>query len=81
MIDGPVIRYLRQSQGFSQAQVARMSGLSVAAIAMAESEPASYCRRRTLGRLAAALGVPPGGLEHPARQWLVTEPCPAAGTW
>ncbi len=78
VIDGPVIRYLRQSQGFSQAHVARMSGLSAAAIATAEREPASYCRRSTLDRLAAALGVPPGGLEHPAHQWLITEPRPAA---
>lgn len=68
VIDGPVIRYLRQSRGFSQAHVARMSGMSVSAVARAESQPASYCHHRTLTRLAKALGVPPGGLQHPAHQ-------------
>lgn len=68
VIDGPVIRYLRQSNGFSQDLLARLSGLSVSAIARAETEPASYCHRSTLTRLAEALGVPPGGLEHPAHQ-------------
>ena len=73
VIDGPVIRYLRQSHGFSQARVARMSGLSVSAIARSENGPASYCHRRTLIRLAEVLGVPPGGLEHPAHQrWPAT---------
>jgi hypothetical protein len=68
VIDGPVIGCLRQSRGDSQLLVARMSGLSVSALGRAETEPASYCHRRTLARLARALGVPPGGLEHPARQ-------------
>lgn len=68
VIDGPVIRCLRQSRGNSQLAVARMSGLSVSALARTETEPASYCHRRTLARLARALGVPPGGLEHPAHQ-------------
>src|SRR6185437_793760 len=68
VIDGPVIRYLRQSNGFSQSLVARLSGLSVSAVARAEAEPASWCHRRTLNRLAEALGVPHGGLEHPAHQ-------------
>jgi hypothetical protein len=68
VIDGPVIRYLRESHGFSQVHLARISGLSVSAVARAESQPASYCPRRVLNPLADALGVPPGGLEHPAHQ-------------
>lgn len=77
VIDGPVIRYLRQSCGFSPVLAARMSGLSVSALARAEGEAASYCHRRTLARLARAFGVPPGGLEHPAHQERpVGKPCP-----
>jgi hypothetical protein len=78
VIDGPVIGYLRDSGGFSQVLVARRSGLSVAAVARAESEPASYCHRSTLARLAKVLGVPASGLEHPAHQhWPAAGPCPA----
>lgn len=81
VIDGPVIRHLRQSSGLPPAVAASMAGLSVSALAMAESQPASYWHRRTLARLARALGVPPGGLEHPAHQrrqavW----PCPVPGS-
>jgi hypothetical protein len=68
VIDGPVIGYLRETAGLPQSAVARRTGLSVLAVARAETEPASYCHRRTLARLASALGVPPGGLEHPAHQ-------------
>jgi hypothetical protein len=46
VIDGPVIRCLRQPDGFSQDLLARMSGLSVSAVARAETEPASWCHRR-----------------------------------
>ena len=63
-----MLRYLRESNRFSQVLLARISGVSASAIARADSQPASYCPRRVLNRLAETLGVPPGGLEHPACQ-------------
>jgi hypothetical protein len=68
VIDGPVVRYLRESSGFSQSLLARLSGLGVSTIARLENHPASFCHRSTLNRLAEILGVPSAGLEHPAHQ-------------
>jgi hypothetical protein len=68
VVDGPVIRYLRESSGFPQSLLARLCGLAVSTIARLENQPASFCHRTTLNRLAEILGVPPAGLEHPGYQ-------------
>jgi hypothetical protein len=68
VVDGPAIRYLRESSGLSQSLIARLCGVGVSTIARLENHPASFCHRTTLNRLAEILGVPPGGLEHPAYQ-------------
>jgi len=39
VIDGPIIRYMRESSGLSQSLLARLSGVGVSTIARLETSP------------------------------------------
>ncbi len=60
VVDGQRLRELRRQQALSQAELAKLAGVSVHTVSKLERQPASYCRSRTLARLAAALGEAPG---------------------
>lgn len=59
VIDGHQVRQLRRRRGLSQEALAYRAGISLTTMARLERHPRSYCRSRTLGRLAAALGEQP----------------------
>jgi transcriptional regulator with XRE-family HTH domain len=59
VIDGQRLRELRRQQALSQAELAKLAGVSAYTVSKLERQPASYCRTRTLARLAAALGESP----------------------
>jgi len=58
--DGQRIRELRHQCGLSRAQLAERAGISLHTIARLEREHRTGCRTRTLARIAATLGQPPG---------------------
>jgi transcriptional regulator with XRE-family HTH domain len=60
VVDGQRLRELRRQKALSQAELAKLAGISVHTVAKLERQPASCCRSRTLARLAAALGESPG---------------------
>ena len=60
VIDGQRLRELRHQQALSQVELAKLAGVSAHTVSKLERQPASYCRSRTLARLAAALGESPG---------------------
>jgi anti-sigma regulatory factor (Ser/Thr protein kinase) len=59
IVDGHRLRELRRQHGLSQRGLARLAQISPATVGRLERRPQSPCRGRTLGRLAAALGVEP----------------------
>ncbi len=67
VLDGGRLRQLRRQHGLSQEQLAGQAGISLTTMRRLERRPATPCRWRTLGRLAAALGEEPARLT-PARQ-------------
>jgi transcriptional regulator with XRE-family HTH domain len=62
VIDGQRLRELRHQKALSQAELAKLAGVSVHTVSKLERQPASCCRSRTLARIAAALGESPGGI-------------------
>ena len=62
VLDGRRLRHLRHQRGLSQDQLAGWAGISPATVARLEGQPATPCRSRTLGRLAAALDEDPASL-------------------
>ena len=62
VIDGQRLRELRRQQALSQAELAKLAGVSVHTVSKLERQPASCCRSRTLARLAVALGEFPAGI-------------------
>ena len=58
--DGQRIRELRHQCGLGQAQLADRAGVSLHTVARLERQHRTGCRTRTLARIAAALGQPPG---------------------
>lgn len=54
-VDGQRLRELRRQQALSQAELAKLAGVSADTVSKLERQPASCCRSRTLARLAAAL--------------------------
>lgn len=65
VLDGQRLRQLRRQHGLSQEELADRAGISFTTVARLERQPRASCRSRTLGRLAAALGEPPGALTGP----------------
>jgi transcriptional regulator with XRE-family HTH domain len=61
-VDGQRLRELRRKQALSQAELAKLAGVSVHTVSKLERQPDSCCRSRTLARLAAALGESPTAL-------------------
>ena len=61
-VDGQRLRELRRQQALSQAELAKLAGVSAHTVSKLERQPASCCRSRTLARLAAALGESPGAI-------------------
>lgn len=59
VIDGQRLRELRRQRALSQAELAKLAGVSAHTVSKLERQPASCCRSRTLARLAAALGESP----------------------
>ena len=59
IVDGQRLRELRGQQALSQAELAKLAGVSEHTVSKLERQPASCCRSRTLARLAAALGESP----------------------
>jgi transcriptional regulator with XRE-family HTH domain len=53
------LRELRRQRALSQAELAKLAGVSAHTVSKLERQPASCCRSRTLARLAAALGECP----------------------
>jgi transcriptional regulator with XRE-family HTH domain len=62
VIDGQRLRELRRQRALSQAELAKLAGVSAHTVSKLERQPASCCRSRTLARLAAALGESPGAI-------------------
>jgi predicted transcriptional regulator len=62
VIDGQQLRELRRQQALSQVELARLAGVSAHTVSKLERQPATYCRTRTLARLAAALGESPAAI-------------------
>jgi transcriptional regulator with XRE-family HTH domain len=62
VLDGHRLRHLRRQRRLSREQLAGQAGISPATVARLERQPAAPCRRRTLGRLARALGEDPACL-------------------
>jgi transcriptional regulator with XRE-family HTH domain len=62
VIDGQRLRELRRQQALSQAELAKLAGISADTVSKLERQPASCCRSRTLTRLAAALGESPSAI-------------------
>jgi transcriptional regulator with XRE-family HTH domain len=62
VIDGRRLRELRHQRALSQAELAKLAGVSAHTVSKLERHRASYCRSRTLARLAAALGESPSGI-------------------
>jgi transcriptional regulator with XRE-family HTH domain len=62
VVDGQRLRELRRQQALSQVELAKLAGVSAHAVSKLERHPASYCRSRTLARLAAALGESPAAI-------------------
>lgn len=62
VMDGNRLRQLRRQHGLSRDQLAVKAGISQSTVARLEPCPRITCRSRTLGRLAAALGVQPAAL-------------------
>jgi transcriptional regulator with XRE-family HTH domain len=62
VVDGQRLRELRRQQALSQAELAKLAGISADTVSKLERQPASCCRSRTLARLAAALGEAPGAI-------------------
>jgi DNA-binding Xre family transcriptional regulator len=60
--DGRRLWQLRQEHCLSQQGLAARAGISVVTISRLERQDRLSCRGRTLGRLAAALGVQPAAL-------------------
>jgi transcriptional regulator with XRE-family HTH domain len=60
VIDGQRLRELRRQRALSQAELAKLAGVSVHTVSKLERQSASRCRTRTLARLAAAFGEVPG---------------------
>jgi DNA-binding XRE family transcriptional regulator len=61
-VDGHRLRQLRREHRLSQQALAGRAGISVGTIGLLERQARARCRGRTLARLAAALGAPPGAL-------------------
>ena len=70
VLDGHQLRRLRQQRGLSQERLASQAGISLTAVTRLERKPCAPCRCRTLGRLAAALGVPATRHAYPLRAGL-----------
>lgn len=62
VVDGQVLRELRRERALSQAELAKLAGVSVHTVSKLERQPASCRRGRTLARLAAVLDEIPGGV-------------------
>ena len=62
VIDGQRLRELRRQRALSQAELAKLAGVSAHTVSKLERQPASRCRSRTLARLAAALGESPSAI-------------------
>jgi transcriptional regulator with XRE-family HTH domain len=62
VVDGQRLRELRRQQALSQAELAKLAGISVHTVSKLERQPASCCRSRTLARLAAALREAPSAI-------------------
>lgn len=56
IVDGQRLRQARQQRGLSRQTLAEAAGISPATIGRLERQERASCRRRTLARLAAALG-------------------------
>lgn len=61
-LDGQRLRQLRRDHGLTQAELAAKAGVSRATVGRLEGSTCAACRRRTLARLAAALGAEPSAL-------------------
>ena len=62
VVDGQRLRELRRQQALSQVELAKLAGISAHTVSKLERQPASYCRSRTLARLAGALGESPSAI-------------------
>jgi transcriptional regulator with XRE-family HTH domain len=62
VIDGQRLRELRRQRVLSQAELAKLAGVSPYTVSKLDRQPASCCRSRTLARLAAALGESPAAI-------------------
>jgi transcriptional regulator with XRE-family HTH domain len=62
VVDGQRLRKLRRQQALSQAELAKLAGVSAHTVSKLERQSASCCRSRTLARLAAALGESPSAI-------------------
>jgi transcriptional regulator with XRE-family HTH domain len=60
LANGQRIRELRRQCGLAQAELAGLAGVSLNTVARLERQHRTACRTRTLARIAAALGEPPG---------------------
>jgi transcriptional regulator with XRE-family HTH domain len=59
ILDGDVLRQVRQKAGLSQERLARKSGVSITAVGRLERESRPRCHFRTRYLLATALGTDP----------------------
>ena len=62
VLDGELLRQLRQQHGLSQEKLADLAGISLTTMARLERQHRSPCRSWTLGRLAAALNETPAAI-------------------
>jgi transcriptional regulator with XRE-family HTH domain len=62
VVDGQRLRELRRQRALSQAELAKLAGVSAHTVSKLEQQPASCCRSRTLARLAAALDESPAAI-------------------
>jgi transcriptional regulator with XRE-family HTH domain len=69
VLDGVRLRQLRSQRGLSPAELASQAGLGRSTVMRLERHPRPSCRTRTLARLAAALGLPPGRLDRSQPPW------------
>ena len=63
VLDGDLLRQLRQQHGLSQEKLADLAGISLTTMARLERQHRSPCRSWTLGRLAAALNETPEAID------------------
>jgi len=61
---GEVIRMLRELKGWTQAELARRSGISVTNISLLENEKIEICKKRAV-QLAKTFGVHPAIIMFP----------------